>query len=550
MFIFQHHDEILTSKEYRFANSKSISSRECRNVAAQSSKSASRYNTQNNEIGYDYALAENPQYARLFGKSVSAFYFSKKKGVVLPSYIIEQVTSSQATKGTMTYIEALGSQMTVTIYDANKALLLDSIYDFNSIDIGSALSEVQAALKHSQDHVVTIIYHNGKNSCQEKEVNGLLTLDNARYKTHRISINNPTVELSKEGITCNGLSLGWDELLNDQPNQSESSGSNGVNGTPQSKSIKIRESDKGICTELTVRYFVDETKSLNTKRVTLSRTRVKSAQTRVYGAYFVSVLSFYAAIEYGQYYYHQKNIAAQEALKAAQLTAEDPWHKYRSEITNGKQNLQSEFGLKSLGTVLRVIRSANEVRPNSIPLGWIVSKLEMTGPVMTITPYRSGGNYTQLRNFADQNPAFRLRFGESGPQLDSVTLSLPINESVNSNNLDDDIYITSAEDETAYIADAMNWLFDEIELTTENRIVSGSGEGQYRIHLVKLGFSCWMAEDFIYAGTQMVYRNYGLHSAKLTNQSIARINDKGEMEKNTQCDFGYSGEIYLKVFGK
>lgn len=542
MFIFSTQDAVLTSRDYRFANGKSITSRECRSVAPQSN------NALNKGKHYDFALAENPQYFRFFGRSDSAFYFSKTQGLILPSYVLEQVSNQYLIRGTLVYLESLGSQLLVVIYDSAKGLLLDSIYDFNSMCVDSAMLEVKAAINHSTDSLYQFVVYNGIELLKDQEKQSLLNLDNPRYKPHYGVIHNPKVELTKEGWVSNGVSSKWQDLIPISTNNESESVNSGL-----SKSFKVRISNRGIATELTLRHFLGKEDKVNSKRITLDRNKVKSIQTKVYMGCLLSVVAVYFGIQYTQHYLHQQEIAAQEAMKALQLMNEDPWRDYRNEVTNGNKNLQAEFGLKSLGTVLRAMRNANTKVRNQIPLGWVISSLEMTGPVMTITPYRSGGSYTQLRNFADKHPSFRLRFGESGPQLDTVTLNYPIDDSAlpsNKTTFNNTVYITNAEDETAYIADAMSWLFDDIELTTENRLVSGNGESQYRTHLVKLGFKCWMAEDFIYASTQFAYRNYSLHSAKLTNQSIARLNEKGEIEGNTQCDFGFSGEFYLKVFGK
>lgn len=530
--MFRYPSSIVTSKEYSFVNAKSLNDRGVRKLTSKS--------------GMKYALQERRQLWRLAGRKSSAIYIADKEGVVLPSYVLAQIVKSGViVDGAVVYAESLGKQVTIIVYSAGRELLLDWVFDFGVSDPESIGIEVQMALQMISDAKVNMYISNGHQMVDSESFKQLAADQGRKNNLNlRKDILNASVQLDKNGLNYDGHFIPWgfgsDSESDESSDAQESAEQTKPNKTEQ-QMWTCRALPNCFLTELTVdELFQRPCKAKEPKLVPIST--LKKQQRRVYYTYAGTVGGVIAAVNFAQYTAQQARIAEQEALKKRQLVVEDPWRKYRNDITNGSKNLQAEFGLKGVSRALQVISTANTPRAGQKPLGWEVGEMVVTGPVITITPYSMGGSYTDLKDFVEKRRnSFRLRFNETGAHVDSAIPPVRINEKP---------YISSAEDETSYIADAVSWLFEDVTVTTDNRAVNGEGIGQYRVHLVKLAFTCWLSEDFEYLATQFAYRNYSLHSIKLKNEALTRFDEEGNVIDNNKCDFGYSGDLFIQVFGK
>lgn len=519
--MFKFHRDVLTHSEYSFVNGKSVNSREARKAYPQK--------------GNIFAKFENPQTWKLFGRKSCAIYFAQRPGLILPSYILESLgRDGHKVDGCFIYAEALGHQLILVIYNEKRELLFDWIFDFKLGDVATVAFEIQHAIRLITGNKAKLFIHNGIETLgSDQYLSVARDGSDSLYLTTRNEFLKSSLKLTEDGIQINGSLYPWFIATESSSDEAED---NAPILTLSCKVIAI-----GYGSALTAESLLSKDKSPVGRRL-IPLTTIKKQRLLVTSAYFGCVVGIIAAFQLIQYQTLQKRIAEEEALKRTQLIEKDPYRKFRAELTNGNKNLQAEFGLKAVSRVLEIMTRANTPNSGNKPLGWEVAEMVVTGPVITVTPYSMGGSYTDLKKFVDNRRSiFNLRFNERGANIDSM---------IPPSAITDKPYFTSAEGETAYIADAVNFLFDDVKVTTENRTVNGEDVGQYRIHLVKMEFVCWLSEDFEYLATQFAYRHYSLHSIKIKNESLTRFDKDGQVIEGNKCDFGFSGDLYLQVFGK
>lgn len=510
MFIFP--DEAITYKEYKTINTRSNSLKDIRKWK---------------ENGYVHAHIENPQTWKLIGKKTSTHFYSKNEGFIIPSSIKLVVTKIPDYRpSAFVYLEILGNSIAMTAYDSQGLLHFDHSYDINEQNVDSAFFEMQVAINKliKQDKSLTIYFAQGNKAFTEHQET-LLDKQGEKYRQIADSVSKSKLSITDNQLRFCDAAL---VLITDSASETESE-SDEVEVT-EAYNVTYINADRCLLTEITINSALelpfDGYSSARTRHISIIGRKARNVRLVYFGAFFVIV----GVYNFMTYTLHQQKIAEQERLRKSSVKIESPWRAYRQDITNPNKNTQAEYALTKAYEMLHTFDSA-AVGNYSLPLGWIVNEFVMSGSLMTIFPSSVGGTNKQLSDLA-RKLSLRQRTSQKGVQIDALFISKAIEQSA---------YMTSVEGETNYIADAMNWLFDDITVTTENQIVNGSGVGQYRIHLVKIAFQCWLPEDFLYASTQFAKRNYALHSIKAKNVEF--------MEGGSQCNLGFSGEVNLQVFG-
>ncbi|MEZ8904188.1 MULTISPECIES: hypothetical protein [Vibrio] len=440
------------------------------------------------------------------------------------------------------YIEFLGNTVQVTIFDSSGLLAFDQYFTLEDInDAMSAFIEIEMSLQAVDYELMPVylvdgnavlnrfVYENADNSTVSDATKGLLS-----------TANDGELKLDGNVISFGEAKLDFDAIHDEADNDPS-----------ENRPPATIKSHFAILTDLSINktqdLYVDFGLFCRTNGAKYSVNR--SIQTKF--VYSLCVFAAFGAYQLFSFHQQQKIIAEQEALKANQVKIESPWRAYREEITKNK-NFQLEYGLQRVSAILKGFNSAN-TNFNGRSLGWAIAEFEMSNNLIQLYPTSTGGTNQRLNEFSDR---MKLRHWNSdkGTQIDALFQEMPINESV---------YLTSVTEEKNYIHDAMNWMFDDIKMSTSNSLVNGNGKGQYYVHLVKLEFNCWMAEDFLYASTQFAKRNYALHSVSAINpkfiksepvdpstqESFGNEETYITSEAKGGCDFGYTGNILIKVFG-
>ncbi len=531
MFAFP--EDLLTYKHYRFENGRPLSPRaKVKKLEAE---------------GYRNVLIEQPQIWRLFGKKKTTSFFSKSKGFVLPNVIKQKVALSNKEPG-FCYIEVLGNDLLITIYGNDGLLMLDTYHSLNEGNVASAFLELKVVLDKPETIDLPIYCANG-NGLVKQLITDFPDRVTDRYKDVLKSVDSRSLDLVDGLISFGGKTLDLHQsrkeafirLHRDSKDEEE------LESLVETLDTKVYEFRLNpIVSSLTLTETTEDSHNLSAKCLTkqISVVRKRNTQTKmVYGFAAASTIGGY---QFTSYTLQQQKIAEQEALRASQVRVESPWREVREDLTNPQRNNQAEHGLTSVYNMLRAFEKANDNYMGS-SLGWNVAEFTMNGSLMTIYPTSTGGTNEQLARFSERMK-LRQRTGKKGAQIDALFLPKAIDSSA---------YLTDANGETNYLVDAYTFLFDDLQISTTNQAVNGNGIGQYRIHLVKVDFKCWLPIDFLFASTQLANRNFALHSIEAVNSEFKRVEDKNplieeefiEVEASSECDFGYTGSINFKIFG-
>lgn len=502
MFIIP--DKMLTGASIKFVSHKGLSERTLKGLEAN---------------GYRYAVDDEPANWVLFGRPNKMAYFSKEKANYLPLYIKYRLRAETKSLGSFMYLEVCGDSIYVTSFNDQGHLFLDETYDLTISNHKEVIADIRLALqslrKKSQ---VTLFIADGNEHIRDLLNQSQRYVDDDRFRRILQETEESRLAVSSEGVIAFG---GKETQLNRE-----------VEGCLP---LFVKTWDNGLVIDLCrVEIFKDPYPECG-KSLAWPIDKIRSTRRLVTSTY-TSVVGLLAVLIYAvDWYIESQRIAEQQALQAQQTnTVVDPWRAYKQEITNPKKALQAEAAFRQTAYLLKAFE--NGVRTHNGrggSVGWRVGEVVASSRHATITPVRESGTRQKLYEFAAVN-GLVVTSSTSGLQVNMIYPETAINETA---------VISSVDDESLYIAESMGFLFDDAVVTTQNKAINGSGEGQYAVHLVKIEFACWQPEDFLYAGTQFAYRNYALHSLN------AKMSESLQVSGDS-CVSGLSGHINLQVYGR
>lgn len=514
--MFHFPNDILTYKHYLVMTEKPLNSRRIKRLELED---------------YSNCLIESPQQWSLLPKKPTNSFFSKSPGYVLPNLIKHGIQAATGSVTGFVYIEVLADTLQLTIYGSDGLLRFDQFFTINSSsDAYATLLEVELELKNSSFESLPIYLANG-NQKLESLIN--------EWKTDipiPTRLKGALYPVSKRKLDLSGVVISFGEASLDLA---------AIAGIKEIE-LKAHDADAQL-TGLTIKELAGSSETINIKSHTKKTSQYRTGALQSKIAYTLGLSAVFGLYQFYDYTLQQQRIAEQKALKSRQVRIESPWRAYRDDITNKSKNFQAESGLQRVYGILKSFQDANKSF-KGYSLGWAIAEFTMSNNLMTLYPISTGGSNQRLNEFSNRMK-LRQSSGKRGTQVDALFQEKAINSNV---------YLTSVNGEINYLEDAMTWLFDDVAISTTNTLVNGNGKGQYRVHLVQLQFECWLPEDFLYASTQMAFRNYAIHSIEAKNVEYKvneNMEDPGsdiafeEAEADAECDFGYQGSIYLKIFG-
>lgn len=512
--MFHFPNDILTYKHYLLLTEKPLNSRKIRGLELDD---------------YLNCLIESPQQWSLLPKKATNSFFSRSPGYVLPNLIKQGIQGVAGGIAGFVYIEVLADSLQLTIYSKESLLQFDQFFTINnSSDAHATLLEVELALKGSSFESLPIYLADG-NQKLESFVNDWNGDIPTRLKGALYPVSKRKLNLSGTVISYESAALDLANLLEDKD-----------------KNLNLHDFDAQL-TGLTIKELIGSNEAINIQSHTKRTSQYRSGALQSKVVYTLGLTAVFGIYQFYDYTLQQKRIAEQKALKSSQVRIESPWRAYRDDITNKSKNFQAENGLQRIYGMLKSFQDADKSF-KGYSLGWAIAEFTMSNNLLTLYPTSTGGSNQRLNEFSNRMK-LRQSNGKRGTQVDALFKEKAINSSV---------YLTSVTGETNYLEDAMTWLFDDITISTTNTLVNGNGKGQYRVHLVQLEFQCWLPEDFLYASTQMAFRNYAIHSVEAKNVEYKANEDMEDPDSDSafkeadtlsDCDFGYKGSIYLKLFG-
>lgn len=514
--MFHFPNDILTYKHYLVLTEKPLNSRKIKNLESE---------------GYLNCLIETPQHWSLLPKKATNSFFSRSPGYVLPNLIKQGIQREHGGVTGFVYIEVLADTLQLTIYSKEGLLQFDQFFTINnSSEAHATLLEIELELKGSSFGTLPIYLADGNQKLESFVNNWKSDIPlPARLKGALYPVSKRKLKLSGAVISFDNATLDLTAIVD-----------------LNEKNLNTHDADPQL-TQLTIQELVGLSATINVKSHTKNTSQYRSGALQSKVVYTLGLTAIFGLYQFYDYTLQQKRIAEQKALKSSQVRIESPWRAYREDITNKSKNFQAESGLQRVYGMLKSFQDADKSF-KGYSLGWAIAEFSMSNNLMTLYPTTTGGTNQRLNEFSNRMK-LRQSSGKRGTQVDALFQENAINSSV---------YLTSVTGETNYLEDAMTWLFDDITISTTNTLVNGNGKGQYRVHLVQIEFKCWLPEDFLYASTQMAFRNYAIHSVEAKNVEY-KVNEEmenpdsdsafKEAETDSECDFGYQGSIYLKLFG-
>ncbi|MFM2668664.1 hypothetical protein AAFX24_28375 [Vibrio mediterranei] len=483
--------------------------------------------------GFRYAVNDNAQLFKLWFKKPHSVYFTKDSGFVLPLVIKNELSTVNNVDGAIAYLEISGQSLQFLIFDEFGCLAYDiheSVSDRNKFEV---ITEINQALKQVSKTQQLNLYFADGNALLTK-----LSRENKSWLKDDIfkEMAFEAVNERSSNVDGSGKPTRINRLRFDTESGVISYGNYEVNLTQASQDdvlpVFVHAVDFAVLTKLSVDNIFKRPLHI-THKLAVKPTKQLGTQKKVVGLSYFSlvgclVLSAFASM----YYLEQKRLEEQEALRrSAEPKIVDPWRNYRLAISDPTTHLQAENALMQTYHFLNIFERANSVRQQDKMIGWEIESFEATETAIQVTPISVGGERKALNNFSALLN-LSVMSNDKGIQLARPYVNAAINHEVT---------ITPVLSEVMYITDAMNWLFDDVAVSVKNKAINGENEGKYSVYLVKVDFKCWMAEDFMFAGTQFTLRNYALHSIIAKNMAFG--------EKDKGCEMGYSGELNLQVFG-